>query len=559
MDLDSDEDQPGEMDDLGLDLALDLETKTGERKQESKEEVGISGIEEVLELDENQDLENLQGLDSDDFDMDLEEEDGSFGEEASEVGLDSEDLDIEDIESMLDINADPTKEQSDARDATADELDLADIESVLDLSTEESVEPEDEELSLDMQMITATDKGIGDSGFETEELDISDIEKMLDLDGDTAEIPLQEEDEKELKREPSGQGLDLDFEMEPVSLARTGENVTANIEDPAALNGSDVDDMFELADDPEADGDSLDMDLDLDLSLDVDTDEHEALVDLPMSEDTAELDLSEYNEPGGGDLGAGDGEIFDTTDLDLDIEIDESNADETSPGVAAEAEIASAYTGTVEMGTQLPPMSSRNRRPSGPPPIAQPRPPAVKTAKKKKKMGMPLIVIIVLLLLGGGGFAAIKVMNSMGISIPNIPFVSDFFAPKVEDTTGTLKIKTVNVTNRFVDNEKIGRLFIITGEIKNDYPDSRRYIKLTGKLLSQGGKVAKTEWVYCGNTLDDLELSGLDSTAITNRLHKRYAGDLPPGKQLPFIVVFSELPPDMEEYTIEVSGSFPME
>ena len=86
-------------------------------------------------------------------------------------------------------------------------------------------------------------------------------------------------------------------------------------------------------------------------------------------------------------------------------------------------------------------------------------------------------------------------------------------------------------------------------------------MKVRGKLFSKGKVLASTVTVYCGNTLSDLELSTLDMVTINKRL-KNKAGDkkrniaVKSGQTIPFMVVFSNLPKDLEEYQLESAGSF---
>ena len=119
---------------------------------------------------------------------------------------------------------------------------------------------------------------------------------------------------------------------------------------------------------------------------------------------------------------------------------------------------------------------------------------------------------------------------------------------------------TSGITSRFVENEHLGRFFVITGKIKNGYPEPRSFIEIKGKLYSKGKNLEKAQAVFCGNLLTNTELIKLDVEAIKKRLSNRLGDnrsnfEVAPGKILPFMVVFTELPEDLEEYTIEVIGS----
>ena len=123
-------------------------------------------------------------------------------------------------------------------------------------------------------------------------------------------------------------------------------------------------------------------------------------------------------------------------------------------------------------------------------------------------------------------------------------------------------ISAIDIAGKFITNASVGKLFVITGNAKNGYSEPRGLIKISGKLYSKGKKLEKTETVFCGNTLTDPELTTLDIAAIKTRLSNR-AGDnkanlnVAPGRVVPFMLVFSGLPDNLEEYTIEVIESFP--
>jgi hypothetical protein len=141
-----------------------------------------------------------------------------------------------------------------------------------------------------------------------------------------------------------------------------------------------------------------------------------------------------------------------------------------------------------------------------------------------------------------------------------IPYISDYFKPKVPDPKGNLKIDTLDINSKFILNVKAGKLFVITGRVKNGYSDNRRFISVAGKLFTKGKKLAKTETVFCGNVLSDIELSNMEFEAIKKRLSNRFGDNrsnfqVAPGKELPFMIVFSDLPDNLEEFAIEAAGS----
>jgi len=174
-----------------------------------------------------------------------------------------------------------------------------------------------------------------------------------------------------------------------------------------------------------------------------------------------------------------------------------------------------------------------------------------------KKGIHPLILgALILTVIAAAGYGGYRLLNSMGIPIP---FISQPTASKASDP-GNLSIKLLDIDSRFVDNGKIGKLFVITGKVKNEYPMARGFIQIVGKLYTKDKTLAKTETVFCGNMISDMDLEHADSATLGQRLQNR-SGDnqinqkVLPGTAIPFMIVFSGLPSNLEEFTTEVLAS----
>lgn len=192
-----------------------------------------------------------------------------------------------------------------------------------------------------------------------------------------------------------------------------------------------------------------------------------------------------------------------------------------------------------------------------PPPITEKEPPA------RKPFSTPLLVLLVFVLVGGGAYAAYTVLKSLDIKIPFLESLTG--APKSQEIDpGNMDMTLLHqfITGEFVHNTTVGPLFVIKGKIRNDYPEARSFIRVKSLLYLKDGKIAKDRFSYCGNVLSDTDLQRLDTATIDNKLRNRF-GDkksnfrVPSGKVLPFMVVFSDLPQDLGEFSVEVVGSFP--
>ncbi len=457
---------------------------------------------------ETEDSETGQLDDSEFGELDLPDLEKLFAKE--EVPEEQADTDgaIEDFE--LDLDFEPESEkppehvEAEAKVGEPDEFDLSDMEELLDITqvpekqgdADEAIEDFELELDLEPEPEKAPEHVEAEAKIEEpDELDLSDIEELLDL-----EEPATEEKDG---MEPEELELELDTDTEP-EIEKVLEDDGASVE-PEALEEidlSDIEMMFETEEE--------------------ETEEEAEPVDSLLLEETSGTELDEIEEEADEPETV---EFSETEEIEQKFAIEDTGQDDLS-----EEEIVDVQ-------------------------------PVVATAKTavKKRISKPLIVLLILVLLGGGCYGIYVVLDFMNIEIP---FVSEYFKPQISDPAGNLKIDTLDVDSAFVKNAKAGKLFAITGKIKNGYSDVRSYIRVTGKLYTKGKILVQKETVFCGNVLSDIELSNLELSAIKKRLSNRLGDNksnirVKPGQELPFMIVFSNLPTNLEEFAIEAEGSVP--
>jgi len=467
--------------------------------------------------------------DSEFGELDLPDMEKLFAEEESPDEEVAEDV-LEDIELDLDLEDEPEKAPEDLEAATKpeelDELDLSDMEKLF--AEEESP---DEEVAEDVEAEAKSE--------EPDELDLSDMEELLDIT-ETPEEKVVEEDLEDIE-------LDLDLEDEPEKALEDVE-AEAKSEEPDELDLSDIEKMLDL-EEPETDEEDepKEVDLELDMGMEPELErtpddieagvESEELEEVDLSdiekmletEEEAEIDIKE--EPVDSVLlddisdKPEPDEPFETEDIEREFEIEDTDQEDLTDEEVADMQ----------------------------PMVAKVRP------AEKKRISKPLLVLLILVLLGGGCYGTYVLLDFMNIKIP---FISDYLNPQDSDTAGNLMIGTLDVDSRFVINAKAGKLFVITGQIKNGYSDVRSYIRVIGKLYTKGKVLAQTETVFCGNVLSDIELSNMEVAAIKERLSNRLGDNksnmqVKPGQELPFMIIFATLPDNLEEFAIEVAGSTP--
>jgi hypothetical protein len=117
-----------------------------------------------------------------------------------------------------------------------------------------------------------------------------------------------------------------------------------------------------------------------------------------------------------------------------------------------------------------------------------------------------------------------------------------------------------NLEGSYVNNSEAGELFIIRGEAVNSYRTPRAAIQVRGLIYNAAGTVILQKTTFCGNPLPQEQLATLPlakiEEAMNNRLGDSYANiGVPPGKSVPFVIVFSGLPKDAADFGVEVAGS----
>ncbi len=552
--------------------ATDASTVGGEENETDGSSVAEETIDEDFEDD--MDLSDIEKM------LSMEDLDEEGSESATEALLDQEDmsaeedsLDLSDIEKMLDeaddeepldledeedepeleldLDEEIELEASGLQEDIPSEIDLGDLDKMFE-EEEESPPAELEDLELDFEGDDSeTEDVVADAADEadvTEDMsDLENLELELNFDEEAPEEASQTSEPEELEldlsldeEEPSEAAEDSDTASEPEELEL---DLSLDEEEP-----SDATEDSEAASEPE--------ELELDLSLD-EEEPAEAAEDSEQAPETEELELDLMMEGSAvsdevlgedalspEDIDAEEAEDFED-DMDLDFpddavpeipDDDEAFLEETEP---AEGEEEILEEDISLQQTTVP-------------------------QKDGPKVLLILLIVLFILLLGGGG--ALVLLKSKGIDVPflknvQIPFLDKMVPTKTPDP-GNLQISTSNVNSQFVENEKTGKLFVITGEVQNDYKDHRSFIKITAKLFSQGKVLSKTETIYSGNVISGLELSTMDLLDIKKKLGNREGDNkanvkIPPGQKRPFMVVFSDLPDELEEFTVEVTSSSP--
>ena len=127
---------------------------------------------------------------------------------------------------------------------------------------------------------------------------------------------------------------------------------------------------------------------------------------------------------------------------------------------------------------------------------------------------------------------------------------------------GVRRLSFKTVTGSFVDSENSGNLFVIRGLVTNDYPKSRSFILIKGSILDEKGQTVKRKRAYAGNNFKEEEIKSLPVEKINDAMKNRYGMgrknvNIAPGANIPFTIVFENLPKNLSEFTVEAVSSSP--
>jgi predicted Zn finger-like uncharacterized protein len=129
---------------------------------------------------------------------------------------------------------------------------------------------------------------------------------------------------------------------------------------------------------------------------------------------------------------------------------------------------------------------------------------------------------------------------------------------------GTELLHLMKTKGYFITNEHDGQLFVIEGQVRNEFPTPRRWIRLRAKLYTSDGRTAQELDFYAGHSLSPEQLRTLPLTELLDSIQKRSpppeASRLIASQEaVSFTVPFGNLPElsRLTDYSVEVLGSQP--
>lgn len=175
-------------------------------------------------------------------------------------------------------------------------------------------------------------------------------------------------------------------------------------------------------------------------------------------------------------------------------------------------------------------------------------PPAV----PPKKYGWPVIAGFVAVLLAVGVAVTLRLTGFWPGEKP-----VETPPPVVNGTEQIKNIALRNYRQYYVNNEKVGQVAVIEGKVVNNFASPRELIKIEASLYDAAGAAVVTKQQLCGVTVSLFQLQVLGEqeleTALNNKIEILTNNtNVPPGGEVPFMVVFYNPPASVAEFGVKV-------
>lgn len=185
-------------------------------------------------------------------------------------------------------------------------------------------------------------------------------------------------------------------------------------------------------------------------------------------------------------------------------------------------------------------------------------------AEERPRSRKPLFALLGLLLVlgvAGGAFWFFKGSEADRAAAPAKPAAT---APSAAESAAEAvkNIALENVRQYYVNNEKIGQLFVIEGKAVNNFENPREMIKIQASLFDETGVSLKSRDILAGNTVSLFQLQVLSLEELESALTSQVGvltnnTNLRPGQGAPFMIVFASPPDAVKEFGLRVIESRP--
>lgn len=174
--------------------------------------------------------------------------------------------------------------------------------------------------------------------------------------------------------------------------------------------------------------------------------------------------------------------------------------------------------------------------------------------RSMKSRNTMAVVLMLLVLLGAAGYYFLPQLMEKKAE------VADDEADKTEAVITTEQIKNFSleeVKQYYVDNDKIGKLFVVQGKVVNNFSVPKELIKVEANLFDVNGSSVVSRSLLIGNTVSLFQLQMLGKDELESTINNKVGiltsnTNVPPGGEVPFVVVFYNPPDSVQEFGLKV-------
>jgi len=115
------------------------------------------------------------------------------------------------------------------------------------------------------------------------------------------------------------------------------------------------------------------------------------------------------------------------------------------------------------------------------------------------------------------------------------------------------------VKGEFLVNREAGEIFVISGEVVNISRKPITSVQIRGAFYDNQGKVLLQRTVYCGNVLSPQDMAYQPFSSMEKKMKSQFGDglanlDIPPGKGVPFMIVFRNVPNGVRHFGAEIAN-----
>lgn len=178
---------------------------------------------------------------------------------------------------------------------------------------------------------------------------------------------------------------------------------------------------------------------------------------------------------------------------------------------------------------------------------------AAAPARKEKKgssLFLWLGLLVFLVVLGGSGYWYY------------IQFPSGNKKPQLSDEELAQRVSMLtmrNVRQYYVQNEKIGKVCVIVGDVRNEFPQPKALIRVEAAIYDKNRKPLAVKQQLAGSQLSLFQLQVLGEKELESFLQSSTDiyirnSNVPPGGEVPFMVLFYAPSDTVAEFGVRIAG-----